>query len=371
MRVLFAGGGTAGHINPAISIAQYISARRPGTEIRFVGTKAGLEGGLVPKAGYELSYINVKGFKRKLTLENISALYHSVASLWEAKALLKEFQPDIVVGTGGYVSGPMLLMASRMGIPTAIHEQNAYPGVTSRLLSRFVDRVMISFEDSARYFGGGDKVVVTGNPIREEMLFTKKDEARRALDIDDTPFVVSFAGSLGARRVNETMADFIALHVKDGGLRHWHATGKYGWRWMPGLMKEKGIELEKYPQVRLQEYIHNMPTVMAAADLVICRAGAITLAELAAQGKPAILIPSPNVTHNHQYHNAMALVRRGAAEIITEKELTPKLLYERVTELLSHPERMANMSENVQKMAILNSTERIYEILTSLLKKGR
>lgn len=368
MKILLAGGGTAGHINPALAIARHISEHNPQADIKFVGTKEGLEHSLVTKEGYPLYYIDIRGFKRKLSTYNLGALRRAFTSLSQVKKILKEYQPDIVIGTGGYVSWPVLFMASRMKITTAIHEQNAFPGLTTRLLASRVDAVMISFEASRKYFQASKRVELTGNPIREEIIFQKKDKCKRELGMTDKPLVLSFGGSLGARVMNENLISFIMQTCKDNKFYHVHATGERGYLWVPTKLKEAGFEEEKYPQIQVLKYIYNMPQVLAAADVVICRAGAITLSEIAAQGKCAILVPSPNVTNDHQNHNAKAFTEIGASKVIAEKDLSGELLKRKVYELLNNPEKRTEMGEKARTLAVLDSNVRIYEILKSLKK---
>lgn len=372
MRVLLAGGGTAGHINPALSIASFIRQRHPEAEIAFAGTNYGLEKTLVPKAGYPLFEIQVEGLRRSLSPKNIRALYLAVTSLKKAKKILNEYKPDIVIGTGGYVSFPILYMAAKQRIPTAIHEQNAYPGITSKLLSTRVDRVMTSFLSSRDYFPKSAKLTLVGNPIDEKVVYADREQARKELKIPDgTPYIVSTGGSLGARELNKAVADFIALHEPEGRFKHTHATGKYGWRWMPGLLKQKGVNIETSGTVDVREYIYDREKVYAAADLFIGRAGAITLGEIMVLGLPAILIPSPNVTHNHQFYNAMSLVKEGAAVLLEEKHLTGRALYDKVNELLASPEKRKSLSENAKRLAIYDSTQKIYDVVAELLKVDR
>jgi len=368
LKVLLAGGGTAGHINPALAIAKYIRARGAGNEVLFVGTREGLEHQLVPREGFSIEYVDVRGFKRKLSLYNIGTARRAVTSIGEARAVIKRFSPDVVVGTGGYVSWPVLYSAARMGIPTAIHEQNSFPGVTSRLLSRRVDRVMISFEDSRRYFKDGDKLILTGNPVREEMIYAKKDEARRSLGLDSRPFVVSFAGSLGAREINKCVIDLLGLIKDEHGVQYLHATGERGYLWVPEKIAEAGIDLSRYPELRVEKYIYDMPLVMAAADLVICRCGAITLSELAVQGKASILIPSPNVANDHQEHNARAFEKAGAAVVVREAQMSAPLLRSLIKELTEDDARRQTMERNAHSLAIFDSCDKIYSIIASLVR---
>lgn len=369
MKVLLAGGGTAGHINPALAIAGYIKKKRPETEFLFIGNRDGMEQRLVPQAGFEIKSITISGFKRsfspKSMVENVKTVTRTFTSSHEAKKIISEFKPDICIGTGGYVSGPVIRTASKMGIPCIIHEQNAYPGVTNKMLAKSVEKVMLAVPDAKKYFEKAD-FVVTGNPVRGDILTADKEESRAELKLDERPMILSFGGSLGARKINEAAADIIARSGKDGRYQHIHAYGKYG-DWFPDLVKEKGTDISQCDNLDIRPYIDNMPTCMAAADLVICRAGAITLSEIQAMGKPAILIPSPNVAENHQYHNAMALVNAGAAEIIEESELSGEALMKTVDKMLLNPEKLKAISENSRKMAITDANERIYSVVKKTL----
>lgn len=369
MKVLLAGGGTAGHINPALAIAGYIKKKRPETEFLFIGNRDGMEQRLVPQAGFDIKSITISGFKRSFSpknmVENVKTVTRTFTSSHEAKKIISEFKPDICIGTGGYVSGPVIRTAAKMGIPCIIHEQNAYPGVTNKMLAKSVNKVMLAVPDAKKYFEKAD-FVVTGNPVRGDILTADKDESRAELKLDERPMILSFGGSLGARKINEAVADIVARSGKDGRYQHIHAYGKYG-DWFPDLVKEKGTDISQCNNLDIRPYIDNMPTCMAAADLVICRAGAITLSEIQAMGKPAILIPSPNVAENHQYHNAMALVNAGAAEIIEESELSGETLMKTVDRMLLNPEQLKTISENSRKMAITDANERIYSIVKKTL----
>lgn len=372
MHILFAGGGTGGHINPALAVAGYIKSRRPDTKISFIGNSSGMEAKLVPEAGYDFYGIKVAGFQRKINFTNIKrniyAFYHMFTSSAESSRLLKELKPDIVMGTGGYVSGPVLRKAAKMGIRTAIQEQNAFPGVTTKVLSQMVDRVMLAMPEAEKYLNPKNPVIVTGNPIRDEILMADKAKSRRALGLDERPMILSFGGSLGAKRLNETIADVMQWHYKDAKYYHFHATGKFGIEWMPDLLEQKGVILKDNPQIHVQEYINNMDVLMSAADLVICRAGAITLSELQALGKASILIPSPNVAENHQYHNAMALANRGAAVVFEEKDLNSAAIIEKISEILNNKETLKKMEKASFSGAILDSNEKIYNVLMDLYR---
>lgn len=363
MKVLVSGGGTAGHINPGIAIAKYIKSKNPNCEILFIGTQKGLETKLVPRENFELKLIKVRGFKRKLSTDTLVAVKELFQGLHEARSIIKEFKPDIVIGTGGYVCGPVVFNAARMKIPTLIHEQNAFPGVTNKLLSRFVDKVAISFEESEKFFKNGKKVVFTGNPIRSELLNTDRKAAREKLGIEkDKPFVVIFGGSRGAEPINKTVSELISLHKDERKFYLLFATGEAQY---DKIMKRLGNLNSKY--IKVVPYIYNMAEVMAASDLVVSRAGAITLSELTALGVPSILIPSPYVTANHQEYNARALEKQGAGIVILEKNLNHNILYEQISDLLKDRDKLGEMAANSKKMGITNASEKIYDIIEELL----
>ena len=374
MKILFAGGGTAGHINPALAIAGYVREKEPDAEILYVGAKGGMEERLVPQAGYDFRSITISGFQRKLSFKNLQknakTVAHLVTSTLESKKILRDFKPDLCVCTGGYVSGPVIREAVKLHIPCVIHEQNAYPGVTNKALSRRVDRVMLANGDAQKHMERGARCIVTGNPVRLSVLRADRAAARKRLHLDNRPVILSFGGSLGARKINEAVADLIANTAKTDQYQHIHAYGKYG-AWFPDLLSEKGVVLSEHPNLDIRAYIDDMPDCLAAADLVICRAGAITLSELEAVGRASIIIPSPNVAENHQYYNAMSLVNRGAAEILEEKDLSGDTLTALVKKLFSDPAKIPSLAENAKKMAILDTNERIYRILKEVLAERR
>lgn len=375
MKLLFATGGTGGHINPALAVAGKIREQYgEEAEILFVGTPTHMETRLVPKAGFDFTAIDVRGFYRGLSWNNIkrdsAALVKMFTSSVEARKLIKEFQPDAAIGFGGYVSGPVIRAAAKLGVPTAIHEQNAYPGITNKALAKMVDTVMLTSEDAEARIECKNPPVITGLPVRGEMVAADRALAREKLGIpEDRLLVLSMGGSLGADAINDAMVELIARETKAGNKKLYfiHAYGQYGTD-VPDRLREQGVDPDHYGNITLREYIDDMEVCMPAADIVICRSGASSLYEIRALGKASILIPSPNVAENHQYYNAMELVERNAALIIEQKDLTGDLLFEKTEQLAGDPELLHTMEANAKAMAILDATERIAGNLVALAK---
>jgi len=370
MRLLISGGGTSGHINPALAIANAVREQRPDAEILFVGTRRGLESTLVPAAGYPIEYIDISGFERALSPKNIVTAVKAAESVFKARGIIKRFRPDVVVGTGGYVSGPVLYAAASLRVPTAIHEQNAYPGVTTRILSRRVDRVMCSMPP-ARPLKRQDNVVMTGNPVRREFLTADRQAARARYNPSGKPLVLSYGGSGGALTINNAVADMLVLSMREGRFSHLHGVGKRDFPALRHTLLERGVPTDGTAGITVTEYIYDMAEAYAAADLVVCRAGAVTLAELALSGKPSVLIPSPNVTENHQYHNAMAFAQKGAAVVIEDDKLTGDLLYKRIKELLDSPQTLASMSKKAREKAFPRALDDIVGIVLELAEQKK
>ncbi|MBD5143719.1 MAG: undecaprenyldiphospho-muramoylpentapeptide beta-N-acetylglucosaminyltransferase [Oscillospiraceae bacterium] len=373
MKVLLAGGGTGGHINPALAIASIIKDHVPNAEFLFAGTPNGMEAKLIPQAGYKIAFIKVAGFQRKLNFENIGrnikAVWYLANSGHRAKQIVKEFEPDIAIGTGGYVAGPVIRMACKMGIPSAIHEQNAYPGVTNKLLAKEVNHVMLTVEDALQYFDEDIAYTVTGLPVRAELLKKSKPYARAQLGFDNKFCILSFGGSLGAGCINDTMAEVLKWHVsKKLEINHIHGYGGMGKDSFPDLMKKYHVPM-KSKRIRITEYIHDMDTCMAAADLVVCRSGANALAELQALGKPSILIPSPIVAGNHQYHNAMVLGKAGAGIVIEQKNVTSEIMIEKIKNLYQDREKLKQMARNASALAIRDTEDRIWNVIEKLMQE--
>ena len=378
MKVRLAGGGTAGHINPAIAIANTIKARDKNAEIAFIGTKKGMENNLVAKAGYPIHHIEMRGLRRSLSLSNIKTAYYYFTAPIKAKKLLLDYQPDVVIGTGGYLCWPLLHAAAKLGIPTAVHESNAIPGKAVKMLEDDVDRIYINFPTTEQYFTEQDKILCVGNPLITMPDTKTETDLREKLGIpaNAKKILLSFGGSLGAQRVNEEvlalMRDYTAHHPE---IFHIHATGKIEYEDAMAMAKEYGVDDK--PNIRLLEYIYDMPLWEKAADAVICRAGAMTIAEMALLGKACILIPSPNVANNHQYENAKRLSDANAAIMHEEKNLTPSALTESVRSILEDEEMATALSQAIKAFAKPEAADDIYKdllLLTSeeirkLLKK--
>lgn len=372
MKILFATGGTAGHINPALAVASYIREIYPDCEIMFIGTADHMESRLVPQAGFDFKTINISGFKRSFSpsaiSHNIKTVFRLIKSSGDSKKIIKQFNPNVVVGFGGYVSGPVLQSAVKLGIPTCIHEQNAFPGITNKTLAKEVDKVMLTVEDAKKYLQPKNPVEITGLPVRGELLRADKAMSRAQLGIpDDKYLVLSFGGSLGAKPINEAMYDILLSSAESGRYCHIHSVGTNGTEYLEKFEKA-GFVNGKKGTVEVRQYIDNMDVCMSAADLVIGRAGASSLSEIEAMGKASILIPSPYVAENHQFHNAMALVNRDAGFVIEEKDLTTKVLNDKINELLSDENKLKTVEKNAKAMAVTNSRERIAQIILDLAK---
>ncbi len=371
MNVIFTCGGTGGHINPAIAVANIWKERHPDSQILFIGGVGGMEEELVPKAGYKLITLPAFGMERGKSFhaikKNMSTAANVLREIRACKKIIRDFGADVVMGTGGYASFPALMAARRLKVPTCVHESNAMPGLTTRLVADHVDKVLVCFPESAKHYRHPDKVEVVGMPVRREFIFTKKQEARAELGLDSRPVIMSAFGSQGAKAMNEVTAKMFRLE-QDAGFpfQHIHAVGSYGWGWMPDRVREEGVDLAKTDAITMKQYLYNMPTVMAAADIVIGRAGSSTCNEIAASGTPCILIPSPNVTDNHQEKNARALERNGAAVVVLENECTAQRLMEETQALLRDEKRYKDMERALQAMSVPDSAERLCGILEDL-----
>lgn len=373
MDILFTCGGTAGHINPAIALARLFQERKADCHILFVGAVGGMEERLVPKEGFRLKTIEISSFHRKI---NMAGLRHNVRTLQrlrtsrkEAEKILSDFMPDLVVGTGGYASYPIVREAAKRGIPTAIHESNAVPGLTTKRLSQYVDRIMVGFEESREYYQKPERVVVTGTPVRGEFFQYSKKEAKEQLQIPtEKKLVLSYWGSLGADHMNQYMIDYIERETEENqDIYHIHGAGR-SYIYMLEELRRRKIELPE--QIQIREYIYDMPLLMAAADLVLCRGGASTISELTAIGKAAIVVPSPNVTNRHQEKNADILANIGGAVVFLEAECDGKRLYHEASRLLRENTKRREMEQAMSTAGIPDAADQIYQTLMKLMQKG-
>ena len=370
-KILFAAGGTGGHINPALAVAGYIRENYPDAQILFAGTPNKMEAKLVPAAGFDFTTIEISGFQRDFSIQgikdNISTILKLIKALPRAKAIIRDFQPDVVIGFGGYVSGPVVRAAAKMGVPTAVHEQNAFPGVTNKMLAKMVDRVMVTTKAAEEYFDAKNPVTVTGLPVRGEMLRADREISRAELGVsDDMPLILSMGGSLGALAINKAVKELILSRYESKKCAFLHATGSNGVAMIEDLNSK--IDMKANPHVMLREYITDMDRCMAAADLVICRAGASSLSELQVMGKASILVPYPYASENHQYFNAKDLADNNAAIIIEEKDLSGEKLISVVDLLVSNMDKVKEFGDNAKKMAVTDASARITNCLLEIVK---
>jgi len=364
MKVLISGGGTGGHVYPAIAIANKLKDEIEDVEILFVGTRNGIESEIVPKAGYELKTITVQGFRRKITVDNLKRIVKLFKGLEQSRRIVKKFKPDIVIGTGGYVCGPVVLNASINKIPTIIHEQNAFPGITNKILSKFVSKILISFEDAKKYFKDKDNVVLTGNPVRKEILISDKIFSRKKLGVnEDKRMILCVGGSGGATKLNDSMKKIIPRLVKED-IQFIHVTGKTHYDKFV-----KSLEVQNFRGCqKVVPYLDDMASALAACDLVICSAGAITLAEVTALSKPSIVIPKAYTAENHQEFNAKSIEKKDAGIAILEKQLTYKKLEDTIFKILGDREKLAQMGKNSGKIGNSKAIDNIYEEIMEVLK---
>ena len=363
MRVIVTGGGTGGHIYPAIAIADKIKQEDPNAEILYVGNDEGLEKDIVPKSGYEIVLVEARWLDR----DNIKTLFRTgrrvIKGIFDSKKVMKKFKPDVVIGTGGYVCLPVILAAHSYGAKTYLHEQNAYPGVANRILEKFVNNIFLGFPEAAKYFKCPEKLINAGNPVRKSFFELKQSEARKELGLNQDDFIImSFGGSLGAEKINEVAFELMEAVNGNDKVTMIFGTGKWYYEAVMEKVAERGIKVSG--NIQIKDYIDNMDKYLAASDLVISRSGALTVAEATVCGKASILIPSPNVTGNHQYHNAMAVAVHGGCVLIEEKDLTAERLIEEVFKIKNDPELLKSMSRASRECAPDRALDIIYENIT-------
>jgi UDP-N-acetylglucosamine--N-acetylmuramyl-(pentapeptide) pyrophosphoryl-undecaprenol N-acetylglucosamine transferase len=364
MKIAVSGGGTGGHIYPALALIREIQKKDENVEFLYIGTEKGLESKLVPRENIPFKSIHITGFKRKISFENVKTVLRFLKGVSDSKKMLKEFKPDVVIGTGGYVCGPVVYAAAKMGIPTIVHEQNSVPGLTNKFLSRYVDKIAICFEE-AREFFPEQKVVLTGNPRASEVLGQDGIKGRLSAGLKlKLPTVLIFGGSRGARPINEAVVKSLT-ELSGKPYQVLYVTGDVHFEDV-----QKEVELVGNPEnVIIKPFIHNMPEVLSGVDLTVSRAGATTLAELTSLGIPSILVPSPYVTDNHQEKNARALSENGAARLLLEKDLTGPKLVESIDHILGNEEKLAQMKKAAKKLGIPDAAQRLYRLMEELAKK--
>ncbi len=376
MKLYITGGGTGGHVTPGIAIARYCEQKRPDTVVRFAGTSGGIESRLVPREGYPLDIIEISGLRRSFKpdaiMHNLKAVKQTLLAQAQAKKLLLQHKPDCVIGCGGYVSFPIVSAAQKLGIPTILLEVNALPGVTTKMLAKKADRVLVCFEQAKNILGDSDRIYMTGSPVRTEIVFADRKAAREKMGLTDNDrLVVSFWGSMGAKYMNEHMADMLTREMREEvSFYHVHATGSAASKWLPRKIRENGVNPDANPNVTITEYIYDMADKMAAADLVLCRAGAATIGELCALGRASIMVPSPYVAENHQEKNARALEKAGACDVLLENEANGNRMFEMTTALLADDKRREQMAKNASKLATLDAGEKIYQHILQVVRKS-
>ena len=368
MRVIMACGGTGGHIYPALAIADTIKMKNPEAQILFIGTEKGMENDIVPSHGYQIRRIPASGIQRKKIWRNVKTLKNTISSYDLAKKMIEQYKPDLIIGTGGYVCGPVVYAGKKKGVPCVIHEQNAYPGLTNKMLSKYADKVFISFEESKKYFKKSKNVILSGNPLRRGFVMSDRSVARERLGLKEHEMMIlCFGGSLGSPRINNLMIKLIDVFDGVDGIAVYFVTGRNHYHAINSELKKNHGQLKN--NIKIFEYIENMPEYMGAADLIISRSGALTVAELTACGKAAILVPSPYVTGNHQFYNAKVMADRGAAILIEEKDLQDETVISVITKISRNREILKNMGKSSRSLARTDAAETIYEEIKGYLEK--
>lgn len=372
MKAIIAAAGTGGHINPALAIANKIKQEEPNSEIIFVGTDRGLENDLIPRAGYDLKRIEAYGFNRKISLDNVKKMYKTFKSIGQAKKIIQDFKPDIMIGTGGYICLPVALAASKLKVPIVLHESNAFPGVAIKMLSKKASAILVGFEDAKKRIRNTENVVVVGNPSKvKKIAFTnsQKEKILKEIGLTDIekPIVLVFGGSQGAQKINESFINIISKKINEKYQIIW-ATGPTQYEIIKAKLQSLNINIDNISNVKILPYIYNMEEVMNCVDLVVSRSGAMTITEISIVGKPSIFIPFPYATENHQEYNAKVLEKVGAAKIILDADLDFNILNSTINEIISDKEKMCRMSENAHAVEIKNVEDKIYVELRRIME---
>jgi len=371
MRVIIAAAGTGGHINPGIAIANKIKEEEPNSEIIFIGTSRGLENDLVPRAGYELKTIEAYGFSKSISIENIKKMYKTFKGYGEAKKIIKEFKPDVVIGTGGYICGATIMSANKLNIPTVLHESNAFPGKAVKMLAKKTNTILVSFEDTIDRIKKANKIVYTGTPIK----YVKKDYSqnekasiiKRIGLSEDKHLVLVFGGSQGAQSINEAIIGIIKSNLNKNYQIMWASGPKQYDIIKEDLSKDK-IDINNIKNTKIVPYIYNMEEIMNISDVIVARSGAMTVTEISNLGKPSILIPLPNVSGDHQLYNAKVLEKINATKIILNKDLTTDKLNLQIENIINYPQLMKQMGKNAIKVAVKDVENKIYEEIKKTVK---
>lgn len=374
MKVIIAAAGTAGHINPGLAIANKIKKEEKDSDILFIGTTRGLENDLVPRAGYKLKTIDAYGLSKKISIDNMKKMYKTIKGYGEAKNIIKEFKPDIVIGTGGYICGATILAAHKLKIPTLLHESNAFPGKAVKMLARSTDTILVSFKDAIPRIKKANNIVYTGTPIKikkqnysiDERLKIINDMGLNALK----PIVLVFGGSQGAKKINDTIIEIIKNKLNKNYQIMW-GTGPKQYDEIKRELMYNNISINNIKDMKIVPYIYNMEEIMNVADVIVARSGAMTITEIATLGKPSILIPLPNVSHNHQLYNAQVLEKVNAAKIILNDDLTGKNLNETIEKIISDKNNISQMGKNAQKVATNNVEDKIYAEIKKCVNKNK
>ncbi|MGX7162384.1 undecaprenyldiphospho-muramoylpentapeptide beta-N-acetylglucosaminyltransferase [Enterococcus massiliensis] len=363
MRVLVTGGGTGGHIYPALAFVKYVKKQDPTAKFLYVGGKKGLENKILPKTDIPFETLEIQGFKRSLSLDNFKTIHLFMKSIRQAKKIVKEFKPDIVIGTGGYVSGAVVYAAAKLNIPTVVHEQNSVPGITNKFLSRYVDRIAIAFQDAAAFFPK-DKTVLVGNPRATEVRDSGKSDILKEFDLDPAKeTVLIFGGSQGALKINQAVVAALPMLAQ----KDYQVLYASGERYFEEIKKNETISLDRLTTVSVKPYIDKMAEVMANSSLLIGRAGATSIAEFTALGLPAILIPSPYVTNDHQTKNAQSLVDHGAVRMIRDDELTGESLVLAIDAIMEDKKLREQMAAASKEQGIPDAAERLFNLVQTLI----
>jgi UDP-N-acetylglucosamine--N-acetylmuramyl-(pentapeptide) pyrophosphoryl-undecaprenol N-acetylglucosamine transferase len=369
MRVIMSGGGTGGHIYPAITIIRAIQQQVPSCEVLFIGTEQGLEADIIPKEGFDFQTIDVRGFERRLSVTNLQTIIKTLGSVWQSRRLINQFKPDVVIGTGGYVCGPVLLAASMMGVPTMIQEQNVIPGITNKILSRFVKKIAVGYEEAIKNFSNQGNIFVSGNPIRPEVLSATREEGIAALGLDSAKRTILISGgSRGARSINQAMIDVYRQFAGRKDIQLLHVTGQSEYNGIVEKLKQCCIDTTKAGNIIIKPYLYNMPQALAVADIAIFRAGAVGLAELTARGIPSIIIPYPYAAENHQEFNARVMEQQGAAVVIRDAELNGSRLIATIHELISSPQKLDDMGIASKRLGCPQAAESIAKMALMMIK---